>query len=106
MIAQFVQFETSLSEAEVMAFAKACEADSAATLGLVQKFCLKLDKPNHFGGFLIRGSHAAMAAFAQTELARTIPNAYRIIGAPDVDIHGLLFPLWQGDTYAPETEAA
>lgn len=93
MFIQFVQFETTLTEAEVMAIAEERAPQFRAIEGLVQKFYLKLDKPNHYGGFYIWASREAMAAFRQSELARTIPSAYRVVGAPDVDIHELLFPL-------------
>lgn len=106
MIVQFVQFETSLSEEEIMAVAKAREPGYAATPGLAQKFYLKLNKPGHFGGILIWETRDAMAAFAETELARTIPSAYKVIGAPDVDVHDLLFPLHQGVVYNQTLETA
>lgn len=106
MIVQFVQFESSLSEEEIMAVAKAREPGYAATPGLAQKFYLKLNKPNHFGGFLIWETREAMAASAKTELAKTIPSAYKVIGAPDVDIHELLFPLRQGVVYNRERATA
>lgn len=99
MIIQFVQFETSLSEDEVMTVAREREADYANTPGLLQKFYLKLGKPNHYGGFMIWDSPAALQAFRETELARSIPASYAVIGAPDVDIHELLFPLHQGVVY-------
>lgn len=106
MIVQFVQFESALTEEEATAIAKERVPAYAATPGLVQKFYLKLSKPNHFGGFLIWESVEAMQAFAKTELARTIPSAYKVIGVPDVDIHELMFSLHQGVVYDDKTEAA
>jgi heme-degrading monooxygenase HmoA len=105
MIVQFVQFETSLGEDEIMAVAMARESRYAAIPGLVQKYYLKLNKPNHFGGILIWASREAMAAFADTDLARTIPSAYKVIGAPDIDIHELLFPLRQEVAYGQKLDA-
>jgi heme-degrading monooxygenase HmoA len=106
MIVQFVQFETSLSEEEVMAVAEARAPDYAAAPGLVQKFYLKLGKPNHYGGFMIWKSREALQAFRESELAKTIPASYKVIGAPDVDIHELLFPLHEGVVYNAQLETA
>jgi hypothetical protein len=93
MIVQFVQFETSLSEKDVMAVANERLPQFRAIPSLVQKYYLKLDKPNHYGGFYIWESPAALAAFRDSELARTIPSAYKVVGTPDVGIHDLMFPL-------------
>lgn len=99
MIVQFVQFETTLSEEEVMAVAKERQPQFQAIPGLVQKYYLKLNKPNHYGGFYIWDSPESLAAFRASDLAKTIPAAYRVVGAPDVDIHELLFPLREDATY-------
>jgi quinol monooxygenase YgiN len=93
MIVQFVQFETSLSEKEVLAIAKERAPQFRAIPDLVQKYYLKLDKPNHYGGFYIWKSRAAMLAYRESELAKTIAAAYKVVGAPDVDIHEILFEL-------------
>jgi hypothetical protein len=93
MIVQFVQFETSLSEKEVLAIAKERAPQFRSIPDLVQKFYLKLDKPNHYGGFYVWKSRAAMLAYRESELARTIAAAYRVVGAPDVEVHEMLFQL-------------
>lgn len=106
MIVQFVQFETALTEEEVVAVANARLPQFRAIPGLVQKYYLKLDKPNHYGGFYIWESREALMAFRESELAKTIPSAYRVVGAPDVDIHQLLFPLREGEIAGQITETA
>lgn len=106
MIVQFVQFETSLSENELMAIAEERAPQFRAIPDLVQKFYLKLNKPNHYGGFYIWKSRQAMLAFRETELAKTIPAAYKVIGAPVVDVHELLFPLREEGAFRPATETA
>jgi hypothetical protein len=106
MIVQFVQFETSLSEDEIMAVAEERAPEFRAIPDLVQKFYLKLDKPNHYGGFYIWKSLEAMQAFRQSELAKSIPAAYGVIGAPDVDVHELLFPLREEGAFQPQLETA
>lgn len=106
MIVQFVQFETSLSEDKALAVARQREPEYAATPGLLQKYYFKMGKPNHFGGFMIWESSEALQAFRESDLAKSVPDAYQVIGAPDVDIYELLFPLHQGVVYEAKTEAA
>ncbi|QMU57399.1 MAG: hypothetical protein GKR98_03780 [Boseongicola sp.] len=93
MMIQFVQFETSLSDAEVRAVADARKPDFQAIPDLHQKYYLKLNAPNQYGGFYIWDSPSAMASFRDSELAKTIPAAYGIVGAPKVDIHELIMAL-------------
>jgi heme-degrading monooxygenase HmoA len=93
MIVQFVQFETSLSEEEVAAVAEERLPEFRAIPSLVQKYYLKLDKPNHYGGFYIWESPEALAEFRNSDLAKSIPSAYKIVGAPDVRIYEVMFPL-------------
>jgi len=86
MIVQFVQFETSLSEKEVLAVAEERLPQFRAIPSLVQKYYLKLDKPDHYGGLYIWDSPEAMARYRDSDLAKSIPSAYKIVGAPDVRI--------------------
>ncbi|WP_347310974.1 hypothetical protein [Defluviimonas sp. SAOS-178_SWC] len=93
MFMQFVQFETSLTEREVLNIAEARSPEFRALPSLVQKFYLKSAKPNHYGGLYLWDSAEAIAEFRQSDLAKTIPSVYKIVGAPNVGIHELLFPL-------------
>lgn len=106
MIVQFVQFETSLGEDRALAIAREREADYAATPGLLQKYYLKLGKPDHFGGLMIWESPEALRAFRESDLARSIPSAYGVVGAPDVDIYEMLFPLRHSVVYEGRSEIA
>jgi hypothetical protein len=93
MIVQFVQFETSLSEREVLTVAEERLPEFRAIASLVQKYYLKLDKPNHYGGFYIWDSPEAMAKYRDSELAKSIPSAYKIVGAPDIRVYEVVLPL-------------
>jgi hypothetical protein len=93
MIVQFVQFKTSLSEKEVLAVAEKRLPEFRAIPSLVQKYYLKLDKPNHYGGFYIWDSPEAMAKYRDSDLAKSIPSAYKIVGAPDIRVYEVVFPL-------------
>ncbi len=106
MIVQFVQFETSFTEEKALAIARKREAEYAATPGLLQKYYLRLGKPNHFGGLMIWESLQALKAFRESELSRSVPTAYGVIGAPDVDIYEMLFPLHRSVVYEARSEVA
>ena len=106
MIIQFVQFETSLTEDEAMTIAKERAPQFRAIPSLLQKFYLKLDKPNHYGGFYVWESAEAMAKFRASDLAKTIPAAYCVIGTPTIVTYEMLFPLRDGAFPAINTAAA
>lgn len=106
MIIQFVQFETSLSEDEVLAVSKERFPRYHALPSLLQKYYLKLAKPNHYGGIMIWESPEALAEFRQSDLAKTIATAYRVVGAPDIGIHEVMFPLRDETLPVQERESA
>ncbi len=93
MIAQFIKFETSLAEDDVIAISKERKPQFLNVPGLIQKHYLKLDEPNHYGGFHIWESREAMAAFRETDLAKTIPSAYQIVSPPEITVQELMFSL-------------
>lgn len=93
MLMQFVQFESALSEKDVVRVAEDRIDQYAAIPTLKQKYYMKLSAPNHYGGLMIWESPTAMAEFRETELARTVGDAYKVVGAPKVDIYELMFPL-------------
>lgn len=93
MFVQFIQFESELSYEEITPIAQERLPRFRALPGLRQKYYLKLGKPNHYGGFNIWNSMEDLAAFRTSELAQSIPTAYRIKGAPVVDIYEMMFPL-------------
>jgi len=92
-VVQFVRFESKLSRDAVLAAAQERKPGFAAMPGLVQKYYLELDEPNTYGGIYIWESKAAMAAFTKTNIFRSIPAAYGIASAPQVEIIPVLFPL-------------
>jgi hypothetical protein len=86
MILQTVKFESTLPEDEVLRRADERADAYRAVPGLVQKYYVRLGKPNHFGGVLLWESKEALAAFGETELSKTIPTTYGVKGAPDVEV--------------------
>jgi len=93
MIILTVKFETDLSEDEVLAVAKE-RADQFRSLpGLIQKYYVKLDQPNQYGGVYIWDSVESLNSYRESDLASSIPAAYRVIGTPQVEILDTLFQL-------------
>lgn len=93
MIIQTVKFETNLSEEELMTVAKGRLDQYSATPGLIEKFYCKYSEPNHFGGVLIWDSMESLKAFGETELAATIPEVYKVVGQPKVEVINSMFEL-------------
>ena len=88
-----VKFETVLSEAEVISKAQE-RADQFRELpGLIQKYYVKLDKPNHYGGVYLWDSMESAKSYRESELAASIPSAYKVIGKPDIEMFDTLFQL-------------
>lgn len=93
MIIQIVKFETSLSEAEVLAVARERAPEFRAIPGLVQKYYVKPGPPNHYGGVYIWDSGESLAAFRESDLAARIPAAYKVVGPVSIEILDTLFQL-------------
>lgn len=97
MFMQTVKFESTLSEEEVLRIAEERASRYREVPGLVEKYYIKLDRPNHFGGVMLWESKKAMAAFAETELAKTIPEVYGVKGAPCIRVSEVVAVLRDGD---------
>jgi heme-degrading monooxygenase HmoA len=93
VIIQFIRFESDLSYDEVIAVARERLPDFQALPGLVQKYYVRLDEPDSYGGIYVWESREAMAAYRRTELFASIPKAYGIKGQPRVEIFEGLFQL-------------
>jgi len=96
MIVQLVKFTSSLTEEECTRVAREREQAYRDTPGLIQKFYIKLGAPDTYAGFLVWDSAESLAAFRQTELARTIPEAYGVIGTPEITVGETMFLLNEG----------
>lgn len=93
MVIQIVKFESELGEEELLATAQARLEQFRALPGLVQKYYYRMEAPRRYGGVYFWDSMESLRAFRETELAATIPKAYRIKGEPEVEIMEILFPL-------------
>ena len=93
MIIQIIKLKSGLSEDELLKTAKEREPKFKAIPGLIQKYYVKLGQPGQYGGVYVWDSKDSLQAFQQSELAKSIPEAYKLIEAPNIEILDILFQL-------------
>ena len=93
MIVLVVTFESALSEDEVFAVARERLPEFQKLPGLVQKYYIKGDKPNHYGGVYVWDSVESLNAYRESDLAKSIPAAYKTVGPPTIQRFESVFPL-------------
>jgi heme-degrading monooxygenase HmoA len=93
MLIQIVRFESELPEDGVVAVANERIEGFRALPGLIQKYYVKMAEPNWYGGIYIWDSMESLSAYRHSDLASTIPAAYRVKGTPKVEILNCLMPL-------------
>lgn len=93
MIMQIIKFRSSLSLDEVQKIAQERKGEFLSVPGLVQKYYFKAEEPGHYGGVYIWDSMESVAAYRNSELAASIPKAYKLMGAPEVEILEVAFTL-------------
>ena len=93
MIIQIVKLKSSLPEDEVIRIAEERAADFRKVPGLVQKYYVMTGEPDSYAGIYIWDSRESMMAFRETELAATIPMAYKVKEPPQIQILDGVFKL-------------
>lgn len=86
MIIATVRFETELTEDEALKIAEERLPLFLEVRGLVQKYYVKGAKPNEFMGVYIWESLQALKDFRESDLAASIPAAYKVKGQPQVEV--------------------
>jgi hypothetical protein len=62
-------------------------------MGLLEKHCMKDKQTGEHGALHLWALMEQLAAFQQSELSRSIPEAYQVIGEPGVEILDLGYTL-------------
>ena len=93
MIIQIIKLKTGLTEEELLKTAREREPKFKAIPGLIQKYYVKLDQTGQYGGVYVWDSKESLQAYRASELAATIPQAYKLIEDPDIEILDVLFQL-------------
>lgn len=93
MVIQVVKFGTTLSEDEVLAIANERVDQFRAIPGLLQKYYYRVGQSNQYGGVYVWDSMESLNAFRESDLAASIPSAYKVVGPPTVEVLNGLFQL-------------
>ena len=93
MIIANVTFETELTEEEVLQVANERLPLFREIPGLLQKYYVKRSQPNTYSGVYIWDSIESLQTFRASELAATIPLAYKVIGQPKVEVDQIFIQL-------------
>ena len=93
MIIQIVKLRTSLSEEELLTIAHERAPQFRALPGLVQKYYVRRQGEGEFAGVYIWDSMESLAAFRESDLARSIAAAYQVTEPPVIEVGEVLFPL-------------
>ena len=82
MVVQLVTFTTRLHEKDVLRTIEERGPEYRAVPGLVQKLYIRDPASSEYGGIYVWEDPAALAAFRESDLARTIGATYRVQGRP------------------------
>lgn len=93
MVLQIVKLKTALTEKELLAIAHERAPQFRAIPGLVQKYYVRRQGEGEYAGVYVWDSMESLAAFRESDLAKSIPDAYQVIEAPDIEVGEILFPL-------------
>ena len=93
MILQFVKLKSNLPEEELLTKAKERKPEFEAIPGLLQKYYVKMNEEGNYGGIYVWDRKESLMAFKESDLAKSIPQAYEVVEAPNVEIMSILFQL-------------
>lgn len=93
MFIQVIKFSTNLDEKNIVDIAHSRAEEFRALKGLIQKYYFKTGKEGEYGGLYIWQDKLSMEDYKTSDLAASIPAAYEIVSAPDIQILEALFPL-------------
>ncbi len=86
MIVQFVKFKSALSPDEVKKMMEERLDQYRRMPGLLQKYYFLENETGEFGGIYVWDSMDSLKAFRQSELAKSIPTAYKAQGTPRIEL--------------------
>ena len=93
MVIQIVRLKSNLEEEELLRRANERKPQFEALPGLLQKYYAKLKEQGEYCGLYVWDSPESLMAFRETDLAKSIPEAYEVIEAPDIELMNVLFQL-------------
>lgn len=93
MILQVIKLKSHLPEEELLKKAKERESNFKSIPGLIQKYYVKTSKEGEYGGVYVWDSAQSLQNYQESDLAKSIPSAYAINAAPDIEMMDIIFQL-------------
>lgn len=93
MILQIIKLKSNLPEEELLNKARERAPQFKAIPGLIQKYYVKTGQPGQYGGIYVWDSPDSLQSFRESDLAKSIPEAYELVEAPNIEIMDILFQL-------------
>lgn len=93
MVLQFVKLKSNLPEEDLLATANQRKPQFEAIPGLLQKYYVKMNEEGSYGGIYVWDHKESLMAFKESDLAKSIPQAYEVLEAPTIEIMKILFQL-------------
>ena len=93
MILQIIKLRSNLSEEELLKRARDRSPKFSAIPGLLQKYYVKSSEPGQYGGIYVWDSAESLQSYRDSDLAKSIPEAYEITEAPNIEVMDILFQL-------------
>jgi len=93
MILQIIKLKSDLPEEELLRRAREREPNFKSIPGLLQKYYVKSTTEGEYGGVYVWDSQQSLQSYQESDLAKSIPSAYAIIEAPDVEFMDIIFQL-------------
>ena len=93
MILQFVKLKSNLPVEVLLAKAKEREPEFKKIPGLLQKYYVKMAETGSYGGIYVWDTAESLQKFKESDLAKSIPQAYEVVEPPNIEIMDILFQL-------------
>ena len=93
MIIQIIKLKSDLPQESLLEKARERAPQFEAIPGLIQKYYVKSAQPGQFAGIYVWDSMESIQAFRESDLAKSIPQAYEITEAPNIEVMDILFQL-------------
>jgi heme-degrading monooxygenase HmoA len=105
VIVQLVKYKTGLSDEEAAKTIAERAPQYEALPGLRQKLYIREQGTGEYGGIYVWEDEDSMREFRQSDLAASIPDAYRVEGEPRVEIFNVVSILRVEEGVAPTTSS-
>lgn len=93
MIVQVTRFQSALDFERVLEVARERAPEFEKLPGLVQKYYTQAADGSRIAGIYVWDSAESLEQYRSSELAASIPDAYQVLGAPEVEVYEVAFCL-------------